>query len=49
MSIESHPSVMPEIPSGGVTASAVMVGEKAADMIKKKYGLSRGVLQDYGT
>ena len=41
-------SVMPEIPSGGVTAGAVMVAEKAADMIKKKYGLSR-VLQDYGT
>ena len=41
-------SIMPEITSGGVTASAVMIGEKAADMIKKKYGLSR-VLHDYGT
>lgn len=40
-------SIMPEITSGGVTASAVMIGEKAADMIKKKYGLSR-VLQAYG-
>ena len=41
-------SIMPEMPSGSVTASAVMIGEKAADMIKMKYGLSR-VLRDFGS
>ena len=33
-------SIMPEITSANPAASIVMIGEKAADMIKRTYGLS---------
>ncbi len=37
-------SVMPEITSGDVTHPTVMIAEKAADMIKKEYGMMRDIV-----